>query len=101
MMTYYALIENGRQGVYTATVMGWPDCTAQGVTRQEALARLRQVFTTRLAQAEIVSLEIELPQPAHPWMKFAGIFKNNALFDEVITEMAAYRRQLDTDSSVP
>ena len=98
-MTYYVLVENGEQGNYTATVLGWPDCTAQGATRQEALARLRQALITRLAQAEIVPLEIEHPPSGHPWLKFAGMFKDDPLFDDVLAEIEAYRRELDADDA--
>jgi predicted RNase H-like HicB family nuclease len=98
-MTYYVLVENGKQGSYTATVLGWPDCTAQGATRQEALARLRQALITRLARAEIVPLEIEHPHPGHPWLKFAGMFKDAPLFDDVLAEIEAYRRELDADDA--
>jgi predicted RNase H-like HicB family nuclease len=99
-MTYYVLVENGKQGNYTATVLGWPDCTAQGATRQEALARIRQALITRLAQVEIVPLEIEHPHPGHPWLKFAGVFKDNPLFDDVLAEIEAHRHELDADDTV-
>ena len=33
----------------------------------------------------------------HPWLKFAGIFKDDTLFDEMQAEMLAYRRELDYD----
>ena len=99
-MTYYVQVENGRRGSYTATVLGWPDCTAQGATREEALTRLRQTLTRRLAQAEIVSMELEHPPPGHSWLKFAGMFKDNPLFDDVLAEVEAYRRELDADDDV-
>ena len=96
-MTYPILLESKKQGGYTATVLGWPDCTAQGATRQEALTRIRQVLIERLTQAEIVPLEIEAPQPEHPWLEFAGMFKDNPVFDEVLAEIETYRRELDVD----
>jgi predicted RNase H-like HicB family nuclease len=97
-MTYYAIVENSNQGIYTAKVMGWPECVAQGVTREEALEHLRQVFAARLTQGQVVPQEIETPQSVHPWLKFAGMFKNDPLFDGVIAAMEAYRRELDAAS---
>ena len=96
-LSSYVLIENGNEDSYKATVLGWPDCVAQGATRQEALARLRKSLIERLNRAEIVPLEIEPAQSAHPWLKFAGIFKDNPLFDDVLTEIETYRRELDMD----
>lgn len=96
-MTYQVIVENIPQGNYTASVLGWPDCSVQGATRQEALTRIRDVFTTRLAQVEILPLEIEPPKKDNPWLKFAGMFEDNPLFDEVLQEIDAYRRVLDAD----
>jgi predicted RNase H-like HicB family nuclease len=98
-MTYYVLVENGKQGRYTATVLGWPDCTAHGVTRQEALTRVRQVLAARLTQAEIIPLEIEQSPPKHPWLKFAGMFRDDPLFGEVLAEIENYRRELDAGTA--
>lgn len=86
-MTYPILLESKKQGGYRATVLGWPDCTAQGATRQEALSRIRQVLSDRLSRAKIIPLEIEPSQPEHPWLKFAGMFKDNPVFDEVVAEI--------------
>jgi predicted RNase H-like HicB family nuclease len=57
-LTLNVLIENEENGV-SATVLGLPDCKAKGTTRQEAVATLHQLLTARLAQAEIVPLEID------------------------------------------
>lgn len=101
-MTYYILVENGQKSAYKATVLGLPDCVANGRTRQEALQTIRRILSRRLAQAEIVPIELEETSPAieHPWLKFAGVFKDNALFDEMQAEIAAYRYELDADSAI-
>ncbi|WP_013320389.1 DUF2281 domain-containing protein [Gloeothece verrucosa] len=31
----------------------------------------------------------------HPWLKFAGMYENNPLFEEVLNEIENYRQQLD------
>jgi predicted RNase H-like HicB family nuclease len=92
---YDVLIEQKGQNKVTATVLGWQDCQTEGATKEEALNKLRQILTTRLQQTEIVSLEIQLPQPEHPWSKFAGMYQNNPLFPEVLEDIKAYRQQLD------
>ncbi len=33
-------------------------------------------------------------------MKFAGMFKDDPLFDQVVEDIATYRRELDADDSV-
>jgi len=51
------------------------------------------------ARLIIVPLEIEHPHSGHPWLKFAGMFKDDPLFDDVLTEIEAYRRELDADDA--
>jgi excisionase family DNA binding protein len=36
-------------------------------------------------------------EQSDPWVKFAGMFKDDPLFDEFVKDMAAYRRELDAE----
>lgn len=96
-LTYDVLVENELDGSVKATVLGLPDCKAQGATREEAITKLRQLLTARLEKAEIVSLEIEPPKAEHPWMKFAGKYKDDPQFDRMLADIEAYRRELDAE----
>src|SRR5205807_3482158 len=70
--------------------------SAKGATREEALAKLRAKIQTRLKNGtEIVGLEIG-PQP-DPWMEFAGMFKDDPLFDDWQKAIAQYRRKVHND----
>jgi len=74
--------------------------SAEGSTRAEALAKLRGQLEARVsAGAEIVTLEVGV-QP-HPWLPFAGMFKDDPDFKEVLAIMAENRRQIDADPGVP
>jgi hypothetical protein len=74
--------------------------SARGATRDEALAKLRAKIQTRLKNGtEIVGLEID-PQP-HPFAGFAGMFKDDPLFDGWQRAIAQYRRQVDNDPDYP
>ncbi|MGI8503474.1 MAG: type II toxin-antitoxin system HicB family antitoxin [Hassallia sp.] len=95
--SYDVLIENQEDGRVLATVIGLPDCQAIGATKEEALTSLYERLTERLAKAEIVSIKIEPPKAEHPWMKFAGMYKDNPLFDEVQAYIEADRRKLDAE----
>jgi uncharacterized protein (DUF2267 family) len=81
---------------YVATVMQLPGCQAHGATREEALEKVQQLLHDRLRQAEIVSVSIELPSE-HPWMKFAGMFKDDPNFDQWVAAIATDRRELDAE----
>ncbi|MCC5622406.1 hypothetical protein [Nostoc sp. CHAB 5715] len=95
-LTYDVLIENQQNGGVTATVLGLPDFKGSGVTKEEALEKLIQLLQER--EPEIVTLEIEVPQTEHPWMKFAGMHKDNPLFAEVLEYIEAERSQIDLEN---
>jgi predicted RNase H-like HicB family nuclease len=70
--------------------------SAKGSTREEALAKLQAKIETRLNKGtELVGLDIG-PQP-HPWMEFAGMFKDDPGIDDWVQSMAEYRQQVEDD----
>jgi predicted RNase H-like HicB family nuclease len=121
-MTMYVLIENELEGGYTASLIGWPDITAQGASEDEALSHLRGLLTAHLAHAKLVPLELpaespwlqtsdvtirrywpgllELPAES-PWLQTAGMFKDEPFADEFQELIAAYRRERDTQDGSP
>jgi predicted RNase H-like HicB family nuclease len=69
---------------------------AEGATREEALQKVREQLQERLqAGAQIVPLDV--PSQENPWVKFAGMFKDDPYFAEVIDIMAEERRLVDED----
>ncbi len=96
-VTLNVLIESEAEVHYSATVLGLPDCKAEGETREQALTRLYDCVSTRLAQAEIFSMEIKPNDSPNPWLKLAGKYKDDPQFDEVLEYIAAYRRELDAE----
>lgn len=69
--------------------------TTQGETVDEALANLREA--TGLFLDEIPDAVPPQGSPDHPWLPFAGMFKDDPMFDHVQAEIAAYRREIDAD----
>jgi hypothetical protein len=71
----------------------------EGRTRDEAIDRLRVLAQRRLAAGEMVRLDIpELAGP-HPWIPFAGIWKDHPDLDTVLEHIAAARRKRDAVES--
>jgi hypothetical protein len=66
-------------------------------TREEALKNLNELVDTRLQNVEIVTGVIEAPKSEHPWMKFAGKYKDDPQFDDMLADIEAYRRELDAE----
>ena len=73
--------------------------SAEGATREEVLRRLQDQVADRLAAgASFASLEIAAS--TNPWVEFAGMFKNDPLFDEWQQDIAENRRRADADPDV-
>ena len=96
-MKYQVLVENGTNELYTATVVGLPDCRAQATTAQEAVAKVHNALLERLDEVEIEQLDFPSSTAEHPWLYLLGIHKDNPLFEDVQVEIEAYRRQLDDE----
>jgi predicted RNase H-like HicB family nuclease len=96
-MTYQVFVQQLAEEEYRAVPLVFPDIVAAGKTRDEALTNLRSVLDARLAQGEIVSIEVGAPE--HPWLKGAGLFKNDPTYNDFMNEVEAYRREIDTAES--
>jgi predicted RNase H-like HicB family nuclease len=91
------LIEPIANGGFRAT--GGPpfEVTAQGTTREETLARLREAIDHRMVEGSVlVPLEIDTTEE-NPWIAVAGMFRDDPLFDEWQEAIAEYRRKVDED----
>ncbi len=76
------------------------DLSAEGATPAEALGNLQKLIDARLKDgASITSLDV--PSQENPWQQFAGMFKDDPLFDDWQKAIADYRRQVDEDPDVP
>ncbi len=70
--------------------------SAEGASREEVLAKLREQLHARIrAGTEVVSLE--MTSEPHPLAKFAGMFKDDPLFEKWQRSIAKYRREVDAD----
>jgi hypothetical protein len=71
----------------------------EGRTRDEAIERLRVLAQQRLTAGEMVRLDIPDVAVPHPWVPFAGIWKDHPDLDAVLEHIAAERRQQDAAES--
>ncbi|MGH9831692.1 MAG: type II toxin-antitoxin system HicB family antitoxin [Blastocatellia bacterium] len=101
-MQYQVLVENGNQNGFIASVIGMPDCRAEGRTEEEAIAGVTTALTERLSRGKVVTIEVEQLRVGgaagltdNPWLKYAGIFADDPTFDDFLEKMAQYRREED------
>jgi hypothetical protein len=93
MDNWNILLESRSDGLTTATVLEVPDCQISDETKQGAIEKVQKLLHLRLAQAEIIQIPAPI-QPVtseNPLMKFAGIFKDDPDFMEIMEEIRAER----------
>lgn len=95
-MTYDVILRK-KQNKYIARVRDWPEVMIEEDTREAALAQIKQQLTAYLSQApEVIPIELEPGAgAAHPWLQFAGMWADDPTWDDFITEVAAYRQEVD------
>jgi predicted RNase H-like HicB family nuclease len=98
-MQYQVLVQSHPDKGYIAAVLGIPDCVVEGRTKDEAVANAKAALAERLAQGEVVTIELEAPQTVHPWLRFAGTWKDDPTFDDFLAEIEAYRREVDAEEN--
>ena len=97
-MDYQVLVEKQPANGFVAVVLGWPECSGIGDTKDEALAQVRTVIAERLARAEIVRLQVDAPTTVNdPWEKMIGSFANDPQWDEVQAELQRIREEANRD----
>ena len=71
----------------------------EGETRDEAVQKLKEQIAGMLSGGgEIVQLEIQ--ETEHPLKRFAGMLRDDPLFDDWQRAIADRRRELDADPDV-
>jgi len=100
-MTYEVLLEHEQERSYTATLLDGPRLSVSGATREEVLGKLRETLERRLLNAEVVTIEVDLPREPNPWLRLSGVYQDHPLFEELLAEIKADRRELDAEELNP
>jgi hypothetical protein len=74
--------------------------TAEAPTPDEAVRKLQELVEARVSAGTLFT-EIDVPDAGNPWLRGAGMFKGDPLFEEWQQAIAERRRQLDADPDVP
>jgi predicted RNase H-like HicB family nuclease len=94
-LSWHILLEAQADGQVVAWVAEWPECRVVAESREVAIVRLETMLEERMQNMKVVSLAVKPHQMAeNPIAKFAGIFKDDPDFAEIVAEMRA-ERELD------
>jgi len=103
-MQYQVFVQSRTDGLFSATVVGVPDCVAEGMTQEEALAKATATLKARLANGKLFTVEVEespTKEAANPWLEIHGSLRDDPTFDDFIAEIAHSRRQLEAEEPKP
>jgi hypothetical protein len=93
-MSYQVLVEKIPDGFFAATVIGIPECVAEGATKEEALDNASAKLKERLAKGELFTIEGPTARAANPWLEIHGSLRDDPTFDDLVSEIDKYRRPL-------
>jgi predicted RNase H-like HicB family nuclease len=100
-MQLTVFVERIDERTYRAEIAQPVSLATEGHTREEAIERLRALARQRLVSGEMLQLdlpEIAEPQP-HPWVPYAGIWRNHPAIDTLLKDIASARRRRDKSKS--
>ncbi len=90
----HILLERNEAGRIVASVPELSNCQVEAPTQEQAVTALRQLLVLRLERLEIIPLEVRLSPGVpleNPWMKFAGVFKDDTDFAAIADALRAER----------
>ena len=95
-MEVTVFVERLDKQIYRAAIAQPITLVTEGRTRDEAIERLQALAQQRLKAGEMIRLEIPEVTMPHPWVPFAGIWKDHPDIDAVLEHIAEERRRRDT-----
>ncbi len=101
-MTYQILVQSKQNNLFAASVLGIPDCVAQGKTEEEALLNAKERLRLQLAEGKVYTVEIENGQPKfeeNPWLKVIGSGENDPHWEQFQEHITTYRHELDAEEA--
>ncbi len=111
-MQYPVLIHCDRAGRYEAVSLSVPTCAGRGDNRDEALLDLKRLLEDWLHSAEMTTIEVETSvmrqnvlsetekNSLNPWLRMAGIFKDDPVLEEMLEEIYALRKSPETEKEI-
>ncbi|MBW4632011.1 MAG: hypothetical protein KME30_08940 [Iphinoe sp. HA4291-MV1] len=95
----HILLERNNEGNVIASVLEFPNTQVEALTQEQAVQELKKLLSTRLEKIEIIPVEIQFAksEAENPWMKFAGVFQDDADFAEIADNLRAERNAIDED----
>ncbi|MBW4631948.1 MAG: hypothetical protein KME30_08595 [Iphinoe sp. HA4291-MV1] len=93
-MSLHILVERVESGYFMASVPELADCVAEAETREAVIAAVQSKVRVRLANIEVLTLEVA----NNPWTEFIGMFEGDKEFADLAAELRT-ERELDINGT--
>lgn len=82
---------------YRAKVKEWPEITATDKIRDRAINKVKLKLLDYLTnKVELVQIDVPLhKEPVNPWIDKFGWFKEDPTFNDLQTQIALFRKEID------
>ena len=97
------VILSQQENQYLARVKEWPQIMAYNTKRDEAIRQVQTQLVDWLTRQKVEVVQIEVPLPTetnNPWLDKFGWFKEDPTFEDLQSEIAAYRREIDKEMGI-
>lgn len=96
-MEYDILLTKQSNHGYIAQPLLMPEIVVSGENEAEALARVSKAIANRHTQSRIVRIKVPIPDEANsdPWFRFAGMWGDEATWQQFEDDIQAFRRAID------
>lgn len=101
-MTYQIFVQGQPENGYAASVIGIPECVANGDTEEEAINKAKEALSQWLSRGRIFTVEVDIGDAAqvkNPWLEMYGCFEDDPTWDEFQANIQEYRRELDAEEA--
>jgi len=95
-MHYQVLVQRHSNTQFMASVLGIPNTTVEGKTREDAILNAKRALQHHLETGELVTIQLETEpnlQETDPRITPRGIFADDPIFDDWMEKMALIRQE--------
>ncbi len=96
-MTVKVFVEQVDGHTFRASTLSPVLLASEGESKEQAIESLQGLVQERLRDGELIDVEVPGTGDGHPWMPFAGMWRDNPHIDNYASNIEEYRRAVDQE----
>ena len=97
-MNVRAFVEQVGEHAFRASAASPVSLVCEGESKEEAVESLQALVQKRLSGGELIDVEIPGTSDGHPWMPFAGMWRDNPHIEDYVENIEEYRKSVDEET---